>query len=96
MFQKLQAWQDANGVDDKELAQRVGVDRSTIYRAKRGQRVISIDTQLRIQKHTKIPPTDWTEFYAQIAATRARPQKKSEQDRVAAIIAEVCELEAEA
>ena len=87
VFQKLQAWQDAEDVNDDELARRVSkglgrdIHRTTISRAKRGLRVLGMDIQLELQKHTKIPPAEWADFYAQTVHLRpktgGRAQKKS-------------------
>lgn len=71
VFQRLQAWQDREGVNDDALAERISkglgrrIHRTTIWRAKRGLRVLGMDIQLELQKHTKISPAEWAEFYAQ-------------------------------
>lgn len=76
VFQKLQAWQDANGVTDSALALKIGVHQSAISRAKRGLRVLSMKHQLALQPITKIPPAEWADFFAQTMHLR-EPQKKS-------------------
>ena len=77
IFQKLQAWQDKNGVSDSELARRISVHQTAISRAKRGLRVLGMEHQLAIQKITKIPPAEWADFYAQTIELR-KPKKKIE------------------
>lgn len=86
LFQKLQAWQDEHEVSDQELADKLSagaprpVHRTTISRAKRGLRMLGMDLQLKLQKITKIPPSEWADFYAQTVhlrgAAAARGQKK--------------------
>lgn len=87
VFQKLQRWQDKEGVSDDELAKMASrglgrdLHRTTVSRAKRGLRTLGMDIQLELQKHTKIPPSDWADFFAQTVHLRpkksAKPQKKS-------------------
>lgn len=80
IFQKLQAWQDEKGFSDSRLADEIGVNPTTIWRAKRGLRVLGMEHQLRLQKVTKIPPTAWAEFFAQTVHLRPKKidaQKKS-------------------
>ncbi|MGE0533176.1 MAG: helix-turn-helix domain-containing protein [Hyphomonadaceae bacterium] len=68
-------------MDDDALAQKIGVHRTTISRAKRGLRELGMDLQLKLQKVTGIPPAEWADFYAQTIHLRgkaaARAQKKS-------------------
>lgn len=77
MLQKLQAWQTKKGVTDTALAEKVGIHQSAISRAKRGLRVLSIDSQLKIQQITDnaVLPVDWAEFFA--LTTHLRPKKPS-------------------
>lgn len=71
LFQKLQAWQDGpDGLDDQELADALGVHRTTIQRAKRGERVLGMRLQLALQTITKIPPSEWADFFAQTVHLR--------------------------
>lgn len=87
VFQALARWQSDNDENDEELAQAVSkilrrpIHRTTISRAKRGLRVLGMDIQLAIQKHTGIPPSEWADFYAQTVDLRPKagvaPQKKS-------------------
>lgn len=90
IFQKLQAWQDAENVNDEALASRVSgllnrrVNRTTIYRAKRGQRVLGMDLQLALQKITKIPPSEWADFYAQTVHLRGEGSRKAQKKSPAA------------
>lgn len=75
VFQKLHAWLADNGWTDTRLAEEIGVDQSTISRAKRGLRVLGMQDQLEIQKITKVvSPADWAEFYAQ--TVHLRPKKR--------------------
>lgn len=79
VFQRLQKWQDQKGIADDDLAKLVSrglgrdIHRTTILRAKRGQRVLGMDIQLELQKHTKIPPSEWADFFAQ--TVHLRPKK---------------------
>lgn len=79
VFQSLQKWQSKNQVTDEELAVEVSkilkrdIHRTTVSRAKRGLRVLGMDIQLAIQKHTGIPPSDWADFYAETVDLR-RPK----------------------
>jgi transcriptional regulator with XRE-family HTH domain len=74
VFQKLQAWQDSeDGKTDAELADAIDVNPSTIWRAKRGLRVLGMEHQLALQKITGIPPSEWADFYAQTVALRRKP-----------------------
>lgn len=82
VFQKLQAWQDGDeGLPDAALAAKIKVNPTTIWRAKRGLRVLGMDHQLALQKITGIPPSEWAEFFAQTVHLRpkagASAQKKS-------------------
>lgn len=81
-FQKLQKWQDSGeGRSDADLAKKLGVNPTTIWRAKRGLRVLSMPHQIALQAITKIPPSDWADFFAQTVHLRptksASSQKKS-------------------
>lgn len=84
IFQRLQAWQDKNDVSDAELARRVGVAQSTIYRAKRGQRDLHMRFKLKIQEITGIAPSEFADFLAQVVQAQAKPQKKSARAEAAA------------
>lgn len=77
MLQKLQRWQTENNWTDAKLAGEVGVHQTAISRAKRGLRVLGIETQLKIQAVTDnaVLPVDWAEFYA--LTTHLRPKKVS-------------------
>lgn len=81
VFQKLQAWQDREGVSNTALAEKVGLHQTAISRAKRGLRVLGMEHQLALQKITGIPPAEWAEFYAQSVHLRGEAasgaQKKS-------------------
>jgi len=82
VFQTLQKWQSANDCTDEALAAAVSkilgreIHRTTISRAKQGKRMLGMDIQLAIQKHTGIPPSDWADFYAE--TVDLRPKKTGE------------------
>ena len=74
VFQKLQRWQDSeDGQTDAELAKALGVNHTTIWRAKRGLRVLGMPHQIALQKITGIAPSEWADFYAQ--TVHLRPSK---------------------
>lgn len=83
VFQKLQVWQDREGVSDAELAGMLKLHQTAIWRAKRGLRVLNMESQLEIQQITKaVSPADWAEWFAQTvhlrpSARSAKAQKKS-------------------
>lgn len=88
VFQTLKKWQSANDVTDEALALAVSkvlgreIHRTTISRAKQGKRVLGMDIQLAIQRHTRIPPSDWADFYAE--TVDLRPKKIGEGGKKAA------------
>jgi hypothetical protein len=81
VFQKLQAWQDEHGVSNDELGRRVGCHHTAISRGKRGLRVLGMDLQLALQKVTKIPPSEWADFYAQTVHLRGESARRSSQKK---------------
>lgn len=83
VFQKLQRWQDGEGVRDAALAERVGVHQTTISRAKRGLRVLDMEVQLKLQKITGIPPAEWADFFAQ--TVHLRPKKGAAVEKKSAL-----------
>ncbi len=87
LFQKLQTWQDSAGRDDDWLAGQIGVHRTTIYRAKRGLRLLGMDHQLALQKITKIPPSEWADFYAQTVHLRPKKTGQAQKKSLAAEVA---------
>lgn len=82
LFQKLQAWQGEHDYSDSKLADEIGVNPTTIWRAKRGLRVLGMEHQLAIQMLTKkVSPADWAEFYA--LTIHLRPKKLTAQKKSA-------------
>lgn len=78
VFQRLQRWQDGDGgMTDAQLADALKVNPSTIWRAKRGLRVLSMHHQVALQEITKIAPSEWADFYAQTVDLRPAPKGRT-------------------
>lgn len=77
IFRRLADWQALYGVDDAELAAKIGVHRSVISRARRGITVPRIEHQLAIQDITGIKPEEWAEFRVNVIKSRTGAQKKT-------------------
>lgn len=58
---KLTAWMDLAGIDDADLASKVGCDRSTIYRIRKGETRPSDALKIAIARETKgaVLPNDY-------------------------------------
>jgi transcriptional regulator with XRE-family HTH domain len=71
---RLSDWMSKHEVDDEELASRVGSDRSTISRIRRGKRRPSWDLAEKIKASTgnAVTPDD---YLSEPAAT-AKPQRR--------------------
>jgi len=80
MFKRLQDWQDRVGLDDEALGARVGLNRTTIMRAKRGLSVLRMEAQLAIQELTGITPAEWAAHFAETASLRASRKPKEPED----------------
>lgn len=77
-MKKLKDWQTRTGTGDAALAELVGVERSTIQRAKRGLHSLNIKTQRAIREVTggEVTPVDWTEHYETVVT--ASKQEKAD------------------
>jgi hypothetical protein len=71
IFQRLQDWQDLKGIKDGELAEKIGCGRSVLSRAKRGIHALKMKHQIALEELTGIKPSEWADFYADLAKEKA-------------------------
>lgn len=79
IFEPLQNWQDANGVNDDALAAKIGVDRSTIFRAKRGDVTPRMETLIAIKRITGIQPAEWAAFRERVVRSKKNSRSALEE-----------------
>ena len=57
----LTAWREANGLTVRELADKIGVNKSTLYRIENGEIVPTLETAFALERATggKLPAQAW-------------------------------------